>query len=217
MDFANLQLTSKKFSRRGIIVTSAVVGVSGALGLATLKADAHEADSHDSKASDAKILNHALFYEHQAIWAYSVAASKLSNSDPGPAILALALRNQADHKQHRDTLIAAVQQLGATPVTSQSEYTVKTYLDNGEGGLDSDVNIAKLALALEVDAAIAYTTEIAKLKNPAFITAGASIGSTESAHAAAIRATFKSLGVNIEIVPASFVSKDTRKDWILKV
>nr|WP_199329373.1 ferritin-like domain-containing protein [Coleofasciculus sp. FACHB-1120] len=74
-----------------------------------------------------------------------------------------------------------------------------------------------LALALETEVAIAYTREIAKLKTPALITAGASIGSDESAHATAIRAAFKSLGVDIEIVPASFVSADTRKDWVLKV
>jgi rubrerythrin len=65
----------------------------------------------------------------------------------------------------------------------------------GEGNVDSDVNIAKLALALETDAAIAYTQEAAKLKNPKLISVGASIGATESAHAAAIRATFKALGV----------------------
>ncbi|MEH2424220.1 MAG: ferritin-like domain-containing protein [Nostoc sp.] len=53
------------------------------------------------------------------------------------------------------------------------------------------MNIAKLALALETDAAIAYTQKIAKLKTPKLITVGASIGSTKAAHAAAIRATFK--------------------------
>jgi hypothetical protein len=79
------------------------------------------------------------------------------------------------------------------------------------------VNIAKLALALETDAAIAYTTEIARLQNPALITAGASIGSTEASHATAIRAAFISLGINLDYVPASFVSADTRNLWVLKV
>jgi hypothetical protein len=49
------------------------------------------------------------------------------------------------------------------------------------------------------------------------ISVGASIGTTESAHAAAIRATFKALGVNLEIVPTSFVSMETRDAWVLKV
>jgi hypothetical protein len=69
------------------------------------------------------------------------------------------------------------------------------------------ISITNLERAL---CAIAYTTEVAKLKTPALITAGASIGSTESAHAAAIRARFKSLGVNIDIVPSSFVSANHR-------
>jgi hypothetical protein len=70
---------------------------------------------------------------------------------------------------------------------------------------------------LETDAAIAYTTEIARLKTPGLITAGASIGTTESAHATAIRAAFMALGVDINSVPASFVSAETRGRWILKV
>jgi hypothetical protein len=90
-------------------------------------------------------------------------------------------------------------------------------VNRGEGNLDSDVNIAKLALALEVDAAIAYTTEAAQLKTPALVTAGASIGANEAAHATAIRAAFVALGVSIPVVPAAFVSAETRSAWILPV
>jgi rubrerythrin len=167
--------------------------------------------------NDIKILNGALYYEHQAIWAYGFAAGKLSTTDVGKTVLALALRNQTDHEAHRDLLTKAITSLGGTPVKADAKYDVSSYLQNGEGNLDSDVNIAKLALALEVDAAIAYTQQIAKLKTPELITVGASIGSTESAHAAAIRATFKALGVNIEIVPAAFVSSESRQAWVLKV
>ncbi|MBD1877282.1 MULTISPECIES: ferritin-like domain-containing protein [unclassified Coleofasciculus] len=207
---------SKTFSRRGIMVAGTVTGVASALGLTAI-ADGASAASREDKRNDAAILNKALFFEHQAIWAYGFAATKLSDTDVGKAVLALALRNQADHKTHRDTLASVVKSLGATPVTAKSSYDLSSYIKAGEGNIDSDVNIAKLALALETDAAIAYTREIAKLKTPALITAGASIGSDESAHATAIRAAFKSLGVDIEIVPASFVSADTRKDWVLKV
>jgi rubrerythrin len=206
---------AKAVSRREVLVTGAIAGVTSAFSipLFTKRADAAKADSQN----DAKILNGALFYEHQAIWAYSFAAGKLSNTDVGKAVLALALRNQADHKKHRDLLTSAVTQLGGTPGKTESSYDLSSYLNKKEGSLDSDVNIAKLALALEVDAAIAYTLEAAKLKTPALITAGASIGTTESAHAAAIRATFKALGVGIEIVPAAFVSQENRGAWILKV
>ncbi|MEH2275582.1 MAG: hypothetical protein V7K40_12550 [Nostoc sp.] len=55
------------------------------------------------------------------------------------------------------------------------------------------------------------------MKTPKLITVGASIGSTEATHAAAIRATFKALGVNLEIVSASFVSIETHEAWVLKI
>jgi rubrerythrin len=220
MDYTN-DLTEKSsrrsiFSRRHVIASGAVAGVAAALGL-PLIAPKVEAQSPSVKRSDLKILNSALYYEHQAIWAYSFAAGKLTNTDVGKAVLALALRNQADHKKHRDVLASAVSSLGGTPVKAESKYDVSSYIKKGEGNVDSDVNIAKLALALEVDAAIAYTLEVAKLKTPKLITVGASIGSTESAHAAAIRATFKGLGVDIEIVPAAFVSVENRDAWVLKV
>jgi rubrerythrin len=211
-----LSRRSKTFSRRGILVTGAIAGVAGALGIPALTTSATAASNADKK-NDLDILNNALYYEHQAIWAYSFAASKLTNTNVGKAVLALALRNQADHKKHRDALAAAVKSLGGIPVKAESSYDVSSYIQKKEGNLDSDVNIAKLALALETDAAIAYTDEVAKLKTPALIKAGASIGSNESAHAAAIRATFKSLGVNLEIVPSAFISADNRSAWVLKV
>ncbi len=211
-----LNHSAKAVSRRGILVSGAIAGFTTTLGLSALAAPASEA-AMDDKANDIKILNNALYYEHQAIWAYSAAAGKLSTSATGQAVKAIALNNQTDHKAHRDALANAVKSLGGKPVGAESSYDLSSYIQRGDGNLDSDVNIAKLALALEVDAAIAYTNEIAKLKTPALITAGASIGSDESAHAAAIRAAFVSLGVNIPVVPASFVSAKTRDAWIIKV
>jgi rubrerythrin len=208
----------KGVSRRDVLVTGGMAGVAGgivsALGLPLF---ADRADAAGAKNGDIKILNNALFYEHQAIWAYSFAAGKLTSSDVGKAVLAIAIANQADHKQHRDLLASAIKSLGGTPVKAESSYDVSSYIKNGEGNIDSDVNIAKLALALETDAAIAYTQEVAKLKTPALVSAGASIGSTESAHAAAIRAAFVSLGVQIPVVPASFINANNRKAWILTV
>jgi rubrerythrin len=210
---------AKAISRRGFVVGGMVTGLSGALGIAAARPS--RADSHATMSvnnvEDAAILNNALYYEHQAIWAYGFAATKLSMTDVGNAVKALALRNQADHMAHRDALAAAVRSLGVNPVMAEMSYDVSYYINRGEGNLDSDVNIAKLALALEVDAAIAYTQEVAKLKNPALITAGATIGSDEAAHATAIRAAFVSLGVDIPYVPASFVSAEAREAWVLKV
>lgn len=210
----NFLSTSPKISRRGVLASGVMAGVAGALATPAI---ASFAMTTADNSSDISILNGALFYEHQAIWAYSFAAGKLSSTDVGKAVLALALRNQNDHKEHRDTLASVITSLGGTPVSAQDSYDVSGYISKGEGNIDSDVNIAKLALALEVDAAIAYSGEIAKLKTPALITAGASIGATESAHAAAIRAAFVSLGVGIEVVPAAFISAESRGAWIIPV
>jgi bacterioferritin (cytochrome b1) len=204
----------RSISRRGVLVGGAIAGVSGALGLSAMTARSVKAQG---EPDDIEILNGALYYEHQAIWAYGFAAGALSDTEVGQAVLALALRNQADHMAHRDTLTSVISSLGGSPVMAEESYDLSSYLEAGEGALDSDVNIAKLALALEVDAAIAYANEVAKLTTPELVTAGASIGSTESAHATAIRAAFVSLGVDIPYVPASFVSADTREAWILKV
>ncbi len=206
----------KRFSRRGILASGGAAGLVGAVGLA-MTASPSAASSRSAQVNDAKILNGALYYEHQAIWAYQFAAGKLSNTEVGQAVLALAKHNLADHMAHRDVLASAVESLGGMPVAAESSYDLSSYIEQGEGNIDSDVNIAKLALALETDAAIAYISEVSQLKTPALISAGASIGSTESAHATAIRAAFVSLGVEIDYVPASFVSADTRPDWVLKV
>jgi Ferritin-like domain len=120
-------------------------GIFGAVGIAGVAAVPNVfAMGKGDVANDIKVLNNALFYEHQAIWAYNFAAGKLSKDKVGQAVLAIALANQADHKQHRDTLTAVVRQLGGSPVGPKKDYleTVKPYLANGEGNLDSDVNIA---------------------------------------------------------------------------
>jgi rubrerythrin len=210
---------SRLFSRRGILANGALagIGVAGAVGFQAIATVPSLATSMGDNDNDAKILNNALFYEHQAIWAYNFAAGKLTDTEVGKAVLAVALRNQKDHIAHRDLLAEVVRKLGGKPVEAQSSYDLSSYLDNGEGNIDSDVNLAKLALALETDAAIAYTQEAARLKTPALITAGASIGTNESAHAAAIRATFKALGMDLEIVPSAFVGTDSRSSWVLTV
>ncbi|WP_088888921.1 ferritin-like domain-containing protein [Leptolyngbya ohadii] len=215
----------RSLSRRSVLVGGTIAGFVGALGLATVGSRPGQAMPGESMmpgmmsdaAHDAEILNGALYYEHQAIWGYTAAAGKLSNTATGQAVLALAKRNQADHIAHRDTLINVIRDLGGTPVMAEQSYDLSSYIERREGNLDSDVNIAKLALALETDAAIAYVTQSARLKNLDLISAGASIGATESSHATAIRAAFASLGMDIEIVPSSFVNADNRSEWILTV
>lgn len=212
-----------RISRRGILFTGVVTGIATAFAIPAISQVAEAAPpkgksqiAQDQK-NDITVLNSGLYYEHQAIWAYNFAAGKLTNTTVGKAVLAVASGNLNDHQQHREILKSAIKSLGGTPVKAETSYDLSSYIKAGEGNIDSDVNIAKLALALETDAAIAYTLEAAKLKTPALITAGASIGTNEAAHATAIRAAFKSLGVDLAIVPASFFSMATRSAWVLKV
>src|SRR5262245_61541574 len=112
--------------------------------------------SEADKVNDVKILNRALFFEHRGVWAYRAAAGKLSQSQVGRAVLALGSENRADHEKHQDLLGKAIRDLGGTPVQMENSYDLSSLVNKGEGNLDNDVNIAKLALALEVGAADGY-------------------------------------------------------------
>jgi rubrerythrin len=202
----------KASTRRELLKTSLLAGVTGAVAVNGLSAIPALAANND-----VAILNAALDLEHQAIWAYSFAATKLSNTDVGNTVKALALRNQADHMKHRDALTSVIKGLGKDPSAAKDSYDVSTYLKAGEGNLDSDANIAKLALALEVDAAIAYGDAFSKLKTIQHLQAAATIAPDEAAHATAIRAVFRTLIPSVEYVPAGFLSSATRSQWILNV
>lgn len=164
-----------------------------------------------------EILNQSVYFEDAGVWAYSYAAGKLSTTDVGKAVLALGLENQADHKAHRDTFADAVRELGGTPVQPEQSYDLSAYVKAGEGNLDSDVNIAKLALAVEIDAAIAYAKDAVQLTTERFISLSVGVGNVEAIHAARIRAAMRDLGVDIPVVPSPVISADTRGLWVLKV
>lgn len=201
-----------KVSRRELVKNTLLGGATAAIALTGFESiPAWAADG------DAAILNAALDLEHQAIWAYNVAAPKLSDTPVGNTVKTLALRNQADHKQHRDALVSIITKLGKKPSEAKASYDVSPYISAGEGNLDSDANIAKLALALEVDAAIAYNDAFSKLKAVQNLKAAATIAPDEAAHAAAIRAVFRTLIPTVEYVPAAFLNTDTRSEWVLKV
>lgn len=203
------------YSRRTVLKTGIAVGTLAALNLTTLN-NAHAAAGNDKK-HDLAILSAALDLENQAIWAYGVAAGKLSDSAVGNVIKALALRNQADHIKHRDIFITTIKSLGAAPFEAKESYDLSAYIKAGEGGLNSDTNIAKLALALEVDAVLAYASAVSKLRSPELIAAGLTILPDESAHAAAIRAVFGTLDATVHTVPDAQLSAATRSQWILAV
>src|SRR5258705_12779960 len=108
--------------------------------------DRFQGMSDADKLNDIQILNGALFFENRGVWAYTFAAGKLSTSEVGKTVLELGLQNRADHAKHQDLLRNAVTELGGTPVEMEKDYDLSSYISKGLGNVDSDVNIAKLAL-----------------------------------------------------------------------
>lgn len=198
---------------RRLFLFGALGGIAGSWALEAISPNVSFAQAQ----SDLAILNGVLELEHEAIWAYTVASGKLSNQAVGKTILAVAMSTLKDHQHHRDVLSGMIQTLGETPVTAQDKYDLSSYTEAGEGNLDSDLNIAKLALALEYDAALAYVNALSQLSAPKLIAEVGTIGPAKSAHAAALRAIFHAQDPSISVIPSAFMSADTRDQWILKV
>ena len=173
--------------------------------------------SEADKRNDVDILNRALFFEHRGVWAYGFAAGRVSSSDVGKAVLTLAAENRSDHEKHQDLLRGAIVGLGGDPIKMQDGYDLSSLINKGQGNVDSDVNIAKLALALEVGAAAGYVSDTMQLKSPDLIELEAGIACVEAIHAARIRAAFNSLGVKVPVVPNPVLIASKREDWVLKV
>ena len=173
--------------------------------------------SKEDKRNDIEVLNRDLFFENRGVWAYGFAATKLSKSEVGQAVLALGLENRADHQKHQELLINAINDLGGTPVEMEKQYDLGKYMSRREGDIDSDVNIAKLALALETDAAVGYIGDTMELRSRSLMALTAGIANVEAIHAARIRTAFNALGVRMPIVPASVINKSTRDSWVLKI
>ena len=95
--------------------------------------------SDADKLNDIQILNRALFFENRGVWAYSFAAAKLSNSEVGKTVLELGLQNRADHEKHQDMLRSAISEAGGTPVQMEENYDLSSYINKGQGNVDSDV------------------------------------------------------------------------------
>jgi hypothetical protein len=173
--------------------------------------------SDADKQNDIKILNRALFFEHRGVWAYGAAGGKLSDSAVGRAVRAIGEENRADHRKHQDILRNAVTDLGGAPIPMEDSYDLSSYIQKGYGNLDSDVNIAKLALALEIGAAAGYVSDAAHLKSPEMIEMEAGIACVEAIHVGRIRVAFNELGIKLPIVPNPLLNASTRDEWVIKV
>lgn len=173
--------------------------------------------SDSDKLNDLQILNRALFFEHRAVWTYRVGAEKLTTTEIGRTVLSLAEQNQRDHEQHQDMLGNAISDLGGTPVQMTNSYDLSSYIKRGDGHVDNDVNIARLALALEVAASVGYIADTTQLKSSALVELEGGIAAVEAIHAARIREAFNALGMKVPVVPRSIMSKDVRTEWIIRV
>ena len=72
---------SRSASRRELIKA----GLFGAMGIASVAVvpEVMAMPKKNDVMNDIKVLNNALFYEHQAIWAYGFAAGKLTTGNVG--------------------------------------------------------------------------------------------------------------------------------------
>jgi len=152
-------MTMLNLSRRDLITKGTKLSILSAAGLSVLtglspKAFGEEAakaaDMPAAANKDVDTLNVALGLEHQGIGAYQLGADSGLLKQPA---LNIALLFQSHHKAHRDTLVAAIQKLGGTPVVAQSAADYAKQLN--AASLKSQEDILKLALGLEPDFLIA--------------------------------------------------------------
>ena len=128
-------------------------------------------------SKDVSILNVALGLEHEAINAYQLGAGSGLLQKP---VLDVAVRFQADHKAHRDALIATIQKLGGTPVAEKK-------LDDYAKALNDDTlrnqaDVLDLAARLELGATNAYLGVIPSLGSKDLAKVASRLAADETMH-----------------------------------
>jgi len=143
------------------------------------------------EGSDLKSLNAAIALERAGIKAYTDGAGTGLLSTP---VLNLCQGFVKDHTAHRDALLAAVKQSGATPT---EDTTALTY-----PALKSQDDILTFAYSVERQAASTYLSLIPTLKNQAFAQLMASILGVETTHVALLAQSLR----RTPAYPSGFVS-----------
>jgi rubrerythrin len=128
-------------------------------------------------SKDVGILNVALGLEHEAINAYQLGAGSGLLQKP---VLDVAVRFQADHKAHRDALVATIQKLGGTPVMEKK-------LDDYAKALKADTlrnqsDVLDLAARLELGAINAYLGVIPAFGNRDLAKVAGRLAADETLH-----------------------------------
>jgi Ferritin-like domain len=129
----------------------------------------------DSK--DVDILNVALGLEWEGINAYTLGAQSGLLQKP---VLDTAVRFQADHKEHADTLAGAIRKMGGKPVEPKAlaDYAKALKADT----LKSQADVLNLAARLELGATNAYLGVIPAFKSPALAQVAARLAADEVMH-----------------------------------
>jgi rubrerythrin len=150
---------------------AAVALLAGRPALAAKHADTHSAQK------DAAVLNTALALEYEGINAYTLGAQSNLLEKP---VLTLALKFQADHKAHRDRLIAVLQTLGATPVREKSLAEYATELEVNK--LKTQTDVLNFAAGLEQGAVNAYLGIIPSFTDHALAKLSGQLAADETVH-----------------------------------
>ena len=164
-------------SRRGFLSGTAKLSALAIAMLAGKEALAagHAAAQTDSK--DVDILNVALGLEWEGINAYTLGAQSGLLQKP---VLDTAVRFQADHKEHADTLAGAIRKMGGKPVEPKAlaDYAKALRADT----LKSQADVLSLAARLELGATNAYLGVIPSFKSPALAQVAARLAADEVMH-----------------------------------
>ena len=128
-------------------------------------------------SKDVGILNVALGLEHEAINAYQLGATSGLLQKP---VLDVAVRFQADHKAHRDALVATIQKLGGMPVMEKKLDDYAKALN--AGALRNQSDVLDLAARLELGAINAYLGVIPAFGNRDLAKVAGRLAADETMH-----------------------------------
>ena len=174
-----ISATSSIASRRGFMGRT---GTLSALAMAMLAGqEALAQGMAGDTTKDVGILNIALGLEHEAINAYQLGAvSGLLQK----GVLDVAVRFQADHKAHRDALIATIQKLGGTPAMEKKleDYAKALKADT----LRNQADVLDLAARLELGAVNAYLGVIPAFGSKDLAKVAARLAADETMHYTAL-------------------------------
>src|SRR5262245_52404115 len=128
-------------------------------------------------SQDANILNVALGLEYEGINAYTLGAQSGLLQKP---VLDVAVRFQADHKEHADTLVGAIRKLGGKPVEPKSlaDYAKALKADT----LKNQNDVLELAARLELGATNAYLGVIPSFKDSGLAKVAGRLAADEVMH-----------------------------------